>query len=160
MTNPKTRSVLALFATSLVLCAYTSSPALGIQDPPAEDTQSPKKERGIVVQYLEVVTAELDATCAALEKQHGVRFSEPVAALGNARTATLEGGGRLGVRKPMREDEAPVVRPYLLVDDLESAVKAAKAAGAEIAMLPTAIPGHGKFAIYVQGGVQYGLWEL
>ncbi len=114
----------------------------------------------MLVQYLEVVTADVDATCSALEKLHGVSFGEPVAALGNARTATLKGGGRVGVRAPMREDEEPVVRPYVLVDDIEAAVKAAEAAGGEFAVTATEIPGHGKFAIYFQGGIQYGLWEL
>ena len=112
------------------------------------------------VQYLEIVTADVDATCSALEELHAVRFGEPKAELGNARTAKLEGGGRVGVRAPMREDEEPVVRPYVLVEDIEAAVKAAKAAGGEIAMPATEIPGHGKFAIYFQGGIQHGLWEL
>jgi hypothetical protein len=31
--------------------------------------------------------------------------------------------------------------------------------GAEIAHPPMEIPGHGKFAIYVQGGVHHGLWQ-
>lgn len=116
--------------------------------------------KAMLVQYLEVVTADVDATCSALEKLHGVSFGEPEAALGHARTATLKGGGRVGVRAPMREDEEPVVRPYLLVDDIEAAVKAAEEAGGEFAMYATEVPGHGKFAIYFQGGIQYGLWEL
>ncbi len=150
MTALKFRSVLALLASALVLwpCA------------PARESQASKNEQGILVQYLEVVTADVDATCSALEKLHGVSFSEPEAALGNARTATLKGGGRVGVRAPMREDEEPVIRPYVLVDDIEAAVKAAEAAGGETAMAATEIPGHGKFAIYFQGGIQYGLWEL
>ncbi len=114
----------------------------------------------MLVHYLEVVTADVDATCFAMEQLHGVSFGEPAAALGNARTATLKGGGRLGVRAPMREDEVPVVRPYVLVDDIEAAVKAVEAAGGEIALSATEIPGHGKFAIYFLGGIQYGLWQL
>jgi len=39
-------------------------------------------------------------------------------------------------------------------------VKAAEEAGGEFAMYATEVPGHGKFAIYFQGGIQYGLWEL
>jgi uncharacterized protein len=113
----------------------------------------------MLVQYLEVVTVDVDATCSALEKLHGVRFGKPEAALGNARTATLQGGGRIGARAPLREDEEPVVRPYLLVDDIEAAVKAAEAAGAELALTATEIPGEGRIAIYFLGGIQYGLWE-
>jgi predicted enzyme related to lactoylglutathione lyase len=42
----------------------------------------------------------------------------------------------------------------------EAAAEAAKAAGGEIAHPPMEIPGHGKFAIYVQGGVHHGLWQV
>ena len=111
------------------------------------------------VQYLEIVTLDVDKTCSTLEKLHGVSFGSPDAALGNARTATLEGGGIIGVRAPMREDEHPVVRPYILVDDIEAAVAAARAEGAEIAIPFMEIPGHGKIAIYIQGGIQHGLWQ-
>lgn len=114
----------------------------------------------MLVQYLEIVTPDVDATCAALEQLHGVSFGEAVAEFGNARTAALESGGRIGVRAPMAEHEEPVVRPYVLVDDIESAVTTAEAAGAEIAMPPTEIPGDGKFAIYILGGIQHGLWQL
>lgn len=114
----------------------------------------------MLVQYLEIVTPDVEATCDALAQMHGVSFGEPVPELGNARTAALAGGGRIGVRAPMRETEEPVVRPYVLVDDIEAAVQAAEAAGGEFAMLPTEIPGHGRFAIYLLGGIQHGLWEL
>lgn len=157
----KVRSVLALLAAPvLVLWAYNSASALGMQGSSASAAQVSKKEKALVVQYLEVVTADVDATCSALEKLHAVNFGKPDAALGNARTATLEGGGLIGVRAPMRADEEPVVRPYVLVDDIEAAVKAAQAAGGEFAITATEIPGHGKFAIYFLGGIQYGLWQL
>jgi len=112
------------------------------------------------IYYLEIVTLDVDKTCAALAVQHGVTFSEPQAALGNARTAEIKGGGRIGVRAPMRETEEPVVRPYMRVEDIEVASAAAERAGAEFAMTATAVPGQGKFAIYFLGGIQHGLWEL
>ncbi|MEO1013785.1 MAG: hydroxylase [Pseudomonadota bacterium] len=111
------------------------------------------------VQYLEIVTPKVDETCAALADAHGVVFGEPIAGLGDARVASLEGGGRIGVRAPMRDDEEPVVRPYLLVEDIQAASAAVEAAGGEFAMTKTEIPGHGKFAIYFLGGIQHGLWE-
>lgn len=111
------------------------------------------------VHYLEVVTPSVDETCQALAAQHGATFSDPVAALGGARVADLKGGGRIGVRAPMRDDEAPVVRPYLLVEDIEAASRAAEEAGAQFAMRATEIPGQGAFAIYFIGGVQHGLWR-
>lgn len=112
------------------------------------------------VQYLEIVTPSAEATCNALAKLHGLTFGEAQAEFGNARTAELEGGGRIGVREPMHAQETPVVRPYVLVDDIEAAVEAAKEAGGEIAMGATEIPGQGRFAIYFLGGIQHGLWEL
>ena len=110
------------------------------------------------VHYLEIVTAETDATCNVLEQSQGVTFSDPVAELGNARTASLTDGSRIGVRAPMGEEQ-PVVRPYVLVDDIQAAIKAAEAAGVEILMPPTEIPGRGTFAIYYLGKIEHGLWQ-
>jgi predicted enzyme related to lactoylglutathione lyase len=113
------------------------------------------------VQYLEIVTPLVTETCDALAQAHDVDFSEPIAQLGNARTAHLKDGGRIGVRAPLRESEAPVVRPYVLVDDIEAAVKAAEKAGATVAMPPMEIPGgQGTFSIYILGGIEHGLWQL
>lgn len=112
------------------------------------------------IHYLEMVTPDVAGVCSAYEQLHGVDFSEPDAGLGNARTAVLSGGGRIGVRQPMHESEEPVVRPYYLVDDIEKAVKTAASAGAEIAHPPLEIPGHGTFAIYIQGGVHHGIWQV
>lgn len=112
------------------------------------------------VHYLEIVTKEVDAVCAAYAAAQKVQFGEPDAGLGNARTAALAGGGLVGVRAPLRETEEPVVRPYWLVDDIEAAVAAAVRAGGDVALPPMEIPGHGKFAIYLQGGNDHGLWQL
>ena len=112
------------------------------------------------VHYLEIVTPDVDGVCANYAQLHGVRFSDPEAALGNARTATLSDGGMVGVRAPMHESEDPVVRPYWLVDDIDAAIDAAAEAGGEIAHPPLEIPGHGRFAIFIQGGVHHGLWQL
>jgi len=111
------------------------------------------------IHYLEIVTEDVDAVCAAYAAAGGARFGEPDAKLGNARTATLPGGGLVGVRAPMHETEVPVVRPYWLVDDIEAAVAAAVKTGGELAHPPLEIPGHGTFAIYIQGGVHHGLWQ-
>lgn len=105
--------------------------------------------------YLEIVTDDVAAVCAVCAQTHGIRFSDPVAVLGNARTAATANGGLIGVRGRMQADEGLCVRPYWLVDDLEAAV----AAGAELAHPPLALAGHGHFAIYVAGGVQHGLWQ-
>ena len=60
----------------------------------------------------------------------------------------------------MRDTETPVVRPYYLVEDIEEAVAVATESGAEIAMMPTDIPGRGRFALFIQGGIETGLWQV
>ena len=118
-------------------------------------------ETPLKVQYLEIVTPSVKETCDALARAHGVAFSEPIAELGNARTADLGDGGLIGVRAPMRDTEEPVVRPYVLVNDIEAAVKTAEAAGAKVAIPPLEIPGgRGTFSIYILGGIEHGLWQL
>ncbi|HET6779336.1 MAG TPA: hypothetical protein VFH26_10640 [Gemmatimonadales bacterium] len=112
------------------------------------------------IQYLEIVTRDVDGVCAAYSLANGVQFGRPDPALGNARTARLVGGGLVGVRAPLRQTEEPVVRPYWLVPDIEAALAAAVEAGGEVAHPPMEIPGHGTFAIYLQGGNDHGLWRL
>lgn len=112
------------------------------------------------IHYLEIVATDVDAVCAAYAAASKLTFGEPQAELGNARIAALPDGSLVGVRAPMHETEEPVVRPYWLVEDIESAVAAAVDAGAEVAHPPLAIPGRGKFAITVSGGVHHGLWQL
>ena len=123
------------------------------------DATDSSEEASVQVYFLEIVTPETDAAITLLEKTHGVTFGDPVAMLGGARTAPLEGGGLLSVRGPLRPDETPVVRPYLLVDDIAAAAAAAEAAGGEIAIPPMEIPGYGTFSIYLHGGIEHGLWQ-
>jgi len=112
------------------------------------------------IHYLEIVTQDVDAVCATYAQLHNVAFSDAEPGLGGARTTPLPGGGMVGVRAPMHEAEELVVRPYLLVDDVEAATKAAESAGAEIAHPPMELPGFGTFAIYIQGGIHHGLWQV
>lgn len=112
------------------------------------------------IQYLEIVTKDVDAVCAAYAAMNDVQFGEPDAGLGNARTAALKGGGLVGVRAPLRANEEPVVRPYWLVKDIEAAAAAVVQAGGRVAVPPMEIPGHGTFAIYLQGGNDHGLWQI
>lgn len=111
------------------------------------------------VYYLEIVTKQVDEVCAAYSAATGAHFGAPDAGLGGAHTAELGDGGTVGVRAPLRETEQPVVRPYWLVDDIEAALSAAVEASGELAHEPMEIPGRGTFAIYVQGGVDHGLWQ-
>lgn len=147
-TNPLPLFLICL--APLVGCATQTKHA----DTPAQHT-----ETTMHIHYLEIVTPEVDTTCDALASAHGTTFGDPIPELGNARMAPLDGGGSISVRAPMRPTETPVVRPYIMVDDLAAAVEAARAAGAEIAIPAMEIPGHGTIAIYILGGIEHGLWQ-
>ena len=112
------------------------------------------------IQYLEIVTPDVDAVCETYARLNDVEFGESDQNLGGARTAKLANGGMLGVRAPLRDTENPVVRPYMLVEDIQATVDAAAKAGAEVAVPPMEIPGHGTFAIVIQGGIDSGYWQL
>ena len=124
-----------------------------------EALNSPAAGELMKIQYLEIVTPEVDALCRQYSTIYGIAFNGPDANLGGARTAKLVGGGLIGIRGPLRETETPVVRPYVLVDDIKTAVASAAEAGAQIAMPPTEIPEHGSFAIVIHGGIECGFWQ-
>ena len=121
---------------------------------------NPDQGNAMKIHYLEIVTTDVDAACALYSQMHRVTFGEADQNLGGARTANLTSGGKLGIRAPLRDTETPVVRPYVLVEDINSSVAAAAESGAEIAMEPTKIPGYGQFAIVIHGGIESGLWQL
>ena len=115
------------------------------------------------VHYLEIVTLDVDKVVATYSKLHDVTFCGGDPMLGGARTAPLADGGWVGIRPPMREDEMSVVRPYVLVDDIKAAIEVAEKAGATIAVPPMEIQGQnvrGTCAIFIQGGIESGLWQL
>ena len=146
---------LSLGAAALALVCV-----VGLSGAAANDRAAGEEAAKMVrTQYLEIVTPEVDKTCALIAASQGVEFGDPIPEFGGARTAALAGGGEIGVRGPLRPDERPVVRPYLLVDDIAASVASAEAAGAEIAIPPMEIPGRGRFAIYILGGIEHGLWQ-
>ena len=129
-------------------------------DQSAAEDKNTEKGNTMKIHYLEIVTPDVGSSVALCSKIHGVSFGVADENLGGARTANLANGGTLGIRAPMRDTETPVVRPYFLVHDIVKAVAAAAQSGAEIAMQPTEIPGRGKFAILIQGGIESGLWQV
>ena len=129
-------------------------------DQSAVEDKNTDKGNTMKIHYLEIVTPDVDASVALYSKIHGVSFGVVDENLGGARTAKMANGGTLGIRAPMRDTETPVVRPYFLVHDIVQAVAAAAQSGARIAMQPTEIPGRGKFAIFIQGGIESGLWQV
>lgn len=150
------RSVLLCLATALI----ASLPAVFPQARGASDDRAPERENAMVdLHFLEIVTPEMDTTIALLSELHGVTFGDPQMQFGNSRLATLKSGGRLSVRKPMHDAEQPAVRPYVLVDDVEAAFEAAQKAGGQPMVPPMEIPGEGKFALFMLGGIEHGVWQ-
>ena len=128
-------------------------------DPETQESNPLEGGAPMKIQYLEIVTPEVDGMCRQYSTIYDITFSEPNASFGGARTAKLDGGGLIGIRGPLRDTETPVVRPYVLVDDIKAAVESAAEAGAEIAMPPMEIPEHGMFAIVIHGGIECGFWQ-
>lgn len=111
------------------------------------------------VHYLEIVTPNVSSAVDLHSRLHNISFSV-APELGNAQIATLSDGSTLGIRAPMHDAEKAVVRPYVLVPDIDDAVKKAGDGGAEIAVPPMVIEGRGRCAIYILDGVECGLWEI
>lgn len=128
----------------------------GCQSMGTPGRHGPQKTR---IHYLEIVCHDVAAQCAALERVHGVSFGPPVADLGQARVAETGAGSLIGVRAPMAAHEEPILRTYLEVLDMASAVEEAEAAGGVIAYPPTLQGDTGTWAIYSLGDVQFGLWQ-
>jgi predicted enzyme related to lactoylglutathione lyase len=112
------------------------------------------------VHYLEIVTADVRTTSDFYAEAYGWRFEPEAPELGNAMVATLPDGSMCGIRAPMHDDEKPIVRTYLRVADIDTAVQRAAELGATIALESMEIPGRGKIAIYFLGGIQQGIWQI
>ena len=148
-----------MIPTKLLIALTLIAAMLVCVAPMAADQAAESAAEEVRVLYLEIVTPDMDATCALLEELQGVKFGEPDAALGNARTAALAGGGRIGVRKPLHESETPVVRPYLRVEDIDAAFGRVEAAEGQVMMAPTPDQHGGRFVIYLLGGIQHAIWQ-
>jgi predicted enzyme related to lactoylglutathione lyase len=112
------------------------------------------------VHYLEVVTSDPEAARDLYTDAYGWAFGAAEPSLGNAFVASLPDGSLCGIRAPMSEQEKPIVRTYFRVADVDQAVRDAERLGAMIALGPTELPGHGRIAIYVHGGIEQGIWQL
>ena len=126
------------------------------------DRSSKQKMKGnsMKIQYLEIVTPEVDSVCEVYSQLLDVAFGESDPILGGARVAELANGGIMGVRAPLRDTEKPIVRHYILVEDIQATVEAAEKSGAEVAVPPMDLPGHGICAIVIHNGIESGFWQL
>ncbi len=110
--------------------------------------------------YLEIVTADVEAACRLYGQAYDWRFEAKGPEWGSSFVATLPDGSLCGIRAPLHDQEKPTVRTYLRVTDIETAVQEAGQLGAEIALEPMEIPGQGRIAIYLHGGIEQGLWQV
>ena len=113
----------------------------------------------MAVYYLEIVSNEVDALTELYHRMHGLSFGPPDPDLGQARVATQADGALVGIRKPLAAHEQPIMRTYLVVEDIRQAVDEAEESGATIAYPPTRQGDQGTFAIVIQGEVEHGLWQ-
>lgn len=112
------------------------------------------------IHYLEIVTPDVEGTRALYAAALGWSFGPPVPELGNALVAEVPGGSFCGIRAPLHPSEAPTLRTYFRVRDLESATRAVKAKGAKILLESMELPGWGRISIFEVGGAQQGLWQV
>ncbi len=112
------------------------------------------------IYYFEIVTPDVETVCRLYGEAYGWTFEAKGPEWGNSYVASLPDGSLCGVRAPMHETEQPIVRTYLRVADIDAAVEEAGKLGAEIALEPMEMPGHGRIAIYLLGGIQQGLWQV
>ena len=117
-------------------------------------------KESLQIHYLEIVTSNVEDSCAVYSRSMGGSFGDSIAELGGAKTALLANGGMIGIREPMHDAEEPTIRPYYLVSDIDEAVSEAAKSGADIALPPMEISGYGKCAIIFIGPIQSGFWQV
>lgn len=123
--------------------------------------KAPEETYAMKIHYIEIVTPEVEPIVEKYSALYNVEFKEGDPMLGGARTIKLDNGGMMGIRPPMHDKEKSVTRNYVLVKDIEASVNKAKELGAEIAVPPMEIPGHGHCAIIIHdGGQESGFWQL
>lgn len=110
--------------------------------------------------FVEHVSSDVEATRRLLESAHGWAFEAPREELGGARVATLASGARVSVRATLHAEERLVTRAYVRVADAARASKRAEETGALVALPPTEIAGQGTIAIFIQGGLEHGVWQM
>ena len=110
--------------------------------------------------YLEIVTPDPKGASDFYRQAYGWPFEDVAPELGNAFVASLPNGSLCGIRAPMHDQEEPTVRTYIRVADLESSVKKAEELGATIILGAMEIPGRGSIAIYLNGGIEQGIWQV
>jgi predicted enzyme related to lactoylglutathione lyase len=113
----------------------------------------------MAIDYLEIVSSDVDTLTELYQRMHGLSFGPPDPDLGQARVASRADGTLVGIRKPLAAHEEPIIRTYLAVEDIRLAVKNAEDSGATIAYPPTRQGQRGTFAVVIHGDVQHGLWQ-
>src|SRR5688500_12527073 len=67
-----------------------------LENAPTVPDKNADQGNAMKIQYLEIVTTNVDAACKLYSQMHGVTFGDADPSLGGARTAKLASGGLLG----------------------------------------------------------------
>lgn len=108
--------------------------------------------------HFEVITTDVEGTKSFYAKAFGWKFQTFGPEMGNYVMGNLPNGTTCGIRVP-DAGEKPGILNYVLVKDINAAVKDAKALGATIVAEPSEIPGMGWMAVYLVGGVPNAIWQ-
>jgi predicted enzyme related to lactoylglutathione lyase len=135
-----------------------SANSIEILRPDQSDIKT-EENSNMAVQYLEIVSNDVDTLIGLYQRIHGLSFGPSDPDLGQARVSTGADGTLVGIRKPLAAHEQPIMRTYLAVENIQQAVKKAEEHGASVAYPPTRQGQRGTFAIVIQGDVQHGLWQ-
>jgi len=110
--------------------------------------------------YLEIVTPDVEAARHLYSTAFGWSCEPAVPELGNAGVAILPGGSLCGIQPPLHIQEAPVVRTYIRVGNLELSTREVERLGASVLLEAMDLAGWGKISIVECGGIQQGLWQV
>ena len=109
--------------------------------------------------FTELSSTDSDASRSFLEKAFHWRFQEIQMPQGKYLTYQSPEGNQLGIRKAQHA-EAPVSMNYVRVEDLRETEKNVRAAGGEIVLPRTDIPGMGSFFWFkVPSGPLMACWD-
>ena len=109
--------------------------------------------------HFEVITNDVDGTKTFYEKAFGWKFQTFGPEFNNYVMGNLPNGTTCGIRTPENAEEKPGMLNYVLVKDVQQAVKDAKSLGAQVIAEPMEIPGMGWMAVYLVHGVPNAVWQ-
>lgn len=125
----------------------------------AETTQQPQPVAHTIV-HTELGSSDPGASAAFLGKIFGWTFEEMPSPNGPYHIMSGPAGSIGGIRGLAPEEPGPVVVNYVLVENIEAAVKNVESNGGKITVPVSEIEGMGKMAWFQEpGGCTMALWQ-